>query len=544
MLCNYYKYEKKAKCLAVIAAFGLVSTCWLMPVSYGAPQEVDNQPTVVVSQYQFGGQNLVADTDLATLIKDSVGKPATFKDLEQKADIITRYLRSKGYFVAFAYIPAQDFANGKIDIAIEPGRYDQVIINNQTKIDNDAIKRELGKVTSGAIVEKAALERAVWLIGDLAGAEAKTALQAGSKPGTTTLTINVVPKGKETWGYVGVDNGGYRYTGRYEYTALVNWANPFKEGDLLTASGLYTGKGQSGGSLSYTTPVWEQGSRIGISYARSQYLLGGAFAILGATGTADTTSLSYQKNFLRSRNANWYGQVRFDYKELHDEVQSIKRDRRKHSNNWVAGINGDTLDTWQGGGANTYSLTYTKGNLNLRDATERNEDAEPMTGLHTAGSFSKYNLNLTRLQQIRERVALYLTYGYQGANKNLDASEKLSLGGPYGVRAYPAGEASGDEGWTGMAELRYNLPNKEGAKNAYQLITFVDAGSIKENKYPLASSTQANRRSLYGMGVGVNWSQEDNWAARLHYSWKLGSELAQSDTDRSGRFWFQLYRFF
>ena len=167
-----------------------------------------------------------------------------------------------------------------------------------------------------------------------------------------------------------------------------------------------------------------------------------------------------------------------------------------------------------------------------------------MNGLHTAGSFSKYNLNLTRLQQIRERVALYLTYGYQWANKNLDSSEKLSLGGPYGVRAYPVGEASGDEGWIGMAELRYNLPNKEGAKNTYQLITFVDAGSIKENKYPLPGSTQANRRSLYGMGVGVNWSQENNGAARLHYSWKLGSELAQSDTDRSGRFWFQLYRFF
>ena len=545
---NYSKKEKRLRKLVAAVAFGLISTNWFIPLGHAASQETSatqQQHTVVVRQYHFSGQSVVADSELTALLADSIGKAATLKDLEKNADIITRYLRSKGYFVAFAYIPGQDFANGKIDIAIEPGRYDQIIIKNQTKIHDDAIRRELGAVTSGALVEKAALERAIWLIGDLAGAEAKTALQAGSQPGTTTLTINVSPKGKETWGYVGVDNGGYRYTGRYEYTALVNWANPLQEGDLLTASGLYTGKGQSGGSLSYTTPVWDQGSRIGISYARSHYLLGDNFADLGVTGTADTTSISYQKNFQRSRNANWYGQIRFDFKDLQDEIQSFGQNYRKHSNNWVVGINGDTLDTWQGGGANTYSLTHTRGNLDLRDPIQRAIDASPSYGgLQTAGTFGKYNLNLTRLQQVRERLALYLTYGYQWADKNLDSSEKMYLGGPNGIRAYPAGEASGDEGWIGMAELRYNLPAKEGAKDIYQLITFIDGGSVYQNKHPLAISTDSNRRSLYGMGVGINWSRENNWAARLHYAWKLGSEEAQSDTDRSGRLWFQLYKFF
>lgn len=538
-----HRYGKKTRKIAIIAVALLMGTGLFMPAGHAAGQGGDS-PTVVVSQYRFsGGQELATDSDLAALLDDSIGKPATIKDLEQQADSITRYLRSKGYFVAFAYIPAQDFANGQINIAIEPGRYDQVIINNATKIHDNAIKRELGKVASGAIVEKKSLERAVWLIGDLAGAEAKTSLQAGSQPGTTTLTINVKPEGKETWGYVGVDNGGYRYTGRTQYTALVNRANPFKEGDLLTVSGLYTGNGQKNGSISYTTPALDQGSRFGISYARSNYLLGGPFTVLGITGTADTLSLSYQKNLQRSRNANWYGQIRFDSKDLKDEVELLNYKSRKHANNWVIGINGDTLDTWQGGGSNTYSFTYTKGDLDLRDADSRLADADAVTGLHTNGSFGKYNLNFTRLQHIRERLALYLTYSYQWADENLDPSEKMYLGGPYGVRAYPVGEASGDEGWMGMAELRWNLPAKEGAKDTWQLITFVDAGSVSQSKYPLAISTESNRRSLSGMGVGVNWSRENNWAARLHYSWKLGSEEAQSDDDKSGRFWFQLYKF-
>ena len=543
MISEYYRYKQIYKQLAAIMACGIISFTCFVSHGHANSQEEPPQPFVTVSQYRFSGQNPVTEDELAGLLADSVGKPATLSELEKKAGNITRYLRSKGYFVAFAYIPPQSFADGKIEIAIEPGRYDRIIINNQTKVRDEAIRRELGKVASGAVVEKAALERAVWLIGDLAGAEAKTSLQAGSQPGTTTLTVNVVAKGNPTWGYVGVDNGGYRYTGCYQYTTLVNRANPLHEGDLLTVSGLYTGEGQSGGSISYTTPVWDQGSRIGISYARSYYLLGKQFAFLDATGTADTLSLSYQKNFQRSRNANWYGELRFESKELHNEVLKLGK-RRKQSDNWVVGIRGDTLDTWQGGGASTYSFTYTRGELDLRHADDRVNDADPVYGPRTAGSFGKYNLNLTRLQQLHDRLALYLTYGYQWAGKNLDASEKLSLGGPFGVRAYPTGEASGDEGWNGMAELRWNLHAEEGERNVYQLIAFVDGGSVSEYKNPPPAETGPNRRSLYGAGVGVNWSHEDNWAARLHYAWKLGSEDAQSDTDKSGRLWFQLYRFF
>ena len=69
---------------------------------------------------------------------------------------------------------------------------------------------------------------------------------------------------------------------------------------------------------------------------------------------------------------------------------------------------------------------------------------EPMQRLNdavtgrTAGHFGKWNLDLTRLQHIDDRLALYLSYSRQWAEKNLDSSEKFSLGGPSGVRAIPS----------------------------------------------------------------------------------------------------------
>lgn len=541
MVCGKRMGKKALRRWAMAAALALAGCGggWLPQAQAAQPA----QQTLLVRRVEFGAQPLVEESELRAFTKGMVGKTPNFGDLQRKADEITRYLRSKGYFVAFAYLPAQDFARGKVQIAIEPGRYDEILIDNQTKIHDKAIRRELGKVRSGELVRKDTLERAVWLIGDMAQAEAKTTLKAGREPGTTTLILHVRPKGETTWGYVGFDNGGYRHTGRYEYSALINRANARKEGDLLTASVLTTFKGQDGGSLSYTTPVWNQGSRIGVSYARTTYSLGGPFEAMGATGDADTLSFSYEKNYLRTRSANWWGEARFELKKLRDKIDALHDDSRKRSHNWVLGLRGDTRDNWQGGGVNNYALRYTRGELKLKDDVSKILDIDPDYGRHTEGVFGKLNFDFSRLQQVRERVALWASYRRQWSDKNLDSSEKLSLGGPYGVRAYPVGEASGDQGWLGALELRYNLPDKEGAKNTWQLIAFLDGGSVQMNRRPTAS-TGENHRSLYGAGVGVNWSQEDNWAGRLHYAWKLGSEDAVSDRDHSGRLWFQLYRFF
>lgn len=44
------------------------------------------------------------------------------------------------------------------------------------------------------------------------------------------------------------------------------------------------------------------------------------------------------------------------------------------------------------------------------------------------------------------------------ASKSLDSSEKCALGGAEGVRAYPHGESSADEGCVANVELRYAIP--------------------------------------------------------------------------------------
>ena len=541
-----YKREKRAGVQRVgehtvrlfLASCTTMTLC--APAALAAEEFAPAQERIWAARYTFSGENPVTEKELADVLAKYRHTEMTLSELEARAEELTKYLRAKGYFVAFAYLAPQNFKDGVVDFTIVPGHYDQIIVDNESYLNEASIRREIG-ISSNDLVKKGTLNRGVWLTNDLSRVEANTQLKAGSRQGTTDLVVSVKNKGKRMWGYVGFDNGGYRYTGRYQYSVFVNYASPFREGDLLSVGGVLSNGGMWSGSASYSTPVAKQGERVGVSYVRSHYTLGGAFSALDYTGTAETLSLYWRHNFKRSRDVNIYGTIRFDLKSLEDEAKSMVYSNPKSARSWVFGVNGDSLDRFWTSGRNTFALNYTQGNLSIDDPVQRVYDEA--TG-RTAGHFGKWNLELTRLQHVSERVSLYLSYHRQWAEKNLDPSEKISLGGPNGVRAYPLGEASGDDGWRWTSELRWNLPTREGDSNVWQLIAFADGGHAHIYHNGLAGYTGPAGRSLYGAGVGVNWSNQANWVARAHYAWKLGDENALSDTDRSGRFWFQIYKFF
>ena len=82
----------------------------------------------------------------------------------------------------------------------------------------------------------------------------------------------------------------------------------------------------------------------------------------------------------------------------------------------------------------------------------------------------------------------------QWSNKNLDASERLAIGGAYAVRAYPVGEGAGDRVWFAQFELRYPFEN-------FTPFILYDLGRARVNANPW-DSTSDSTRSLAGMGLG------------------------------------------
>ena len=164
--------------------------------------------------------------------------------------------------------------------------------------------------------------------------------------------------------------------------------------------------------------------------------------------------------------------------------------------------------------------------------------------------FDKTLINFYYSQWINENLNFKTSGLAQFSNKNLDSSEQLSLGGITGVRAYPSGEASGDQGYKLTAELQTNL--SEFLNNDVSATLFYDYGRIQQYKDPSnITLTTPNKYSLSGWGVAFDFNPNQDFSLSLVFSKTLGSNDGKSNTgmnsdgrDDDSRTWLLLsYKF-
>jgi hemolysin activation/secretion protein len=491
---------------------------------------------ILVKTLEVKGNSLFTESELVALTGFVPGSELTLGDLQGMAAKITQRYRSAGYFVAQAYVPAQDIKNNIVTIAVTEGRYGAVTLHNRSNLSDSVARRSLAGIDSGAPIVLAPLEERLLLLSDLPGVQVSSTLAPGTAPGTSDLIVDIAP-GARVSGSVDADNAGNRYTGEYRVGATLNLNDPLGLGDVASLRLLTSGRGLKYGRAAWQVPVGR--AEVGVAYSWLDYSLGREFESLQAHGTAQVASVYGRYALVRSRNDNLYAQLEFDAKKFHDQVDITPAVTDKRSRVLMASLLGDHRDTLGGGGADSYAVTWSSGHLDIETPSARAADA---LAARTNGHFDKLTFNAMRLQSLGGPFSLYAALSGQIASKNLDVSEKMELGGMNAVRAYPEGEAYADQGLLATIEGRYDLPRPAAMRGQVQLVAFVDAGSVTLNKQPWAPGE--NHRTLSGAGVGVNWGEAGNFLARAYYARKIGSEHALSAPDKSGRFWVQLVKYF
>ena len=149
----------------------------------------------------------------------------------------------------------------------------------------------------------------------------------------------------------------------------------------------------------------------------------------------------------------------------------------------------------------SFGAVYTRGNSDQRNALALASDSVTR---RIQGDFSKLSYKLGWLSKLPQSWSLNANLRGQLAGDNLDSSEQFSLGGVNGIRAYPTGEGSGDEGW--LASL--NLGKKFSDTLSAHL--FYDAGSIRQHhdtwaNWNASNPGLSNTYSLKGAGAGLDW---------------------------------------
>lgn len=489
---------------------------------------------VLVKDFTIDGQDIYSEDTLKALLADKKGKELSFKDIQDGADRITRYFRQKGYIVAKTYIPPQDVTAGIVHYHVEVGRFDAPSIMNKTNIRDSAIRKQAQAVKEGEYVTRDKLERAVWLVSDMAGADARVALSRGSQPGTVKLDMTVEPYvGKH--GLVSADNYGSRAMGYNEYSLDYDFWNPARNGDHLMASISTTGRHMFNWGTNYIMPLAKDGLKLTVGYNVFSYDMGDEWAMYKGLGTSRVTSLGLDYAIRRSRRHNLYTGLRFEHSEIKDEYRAYDATYGdKTGNALVLSLYGDDQDT---AGMTDWRLDWKLGHINNRAFHSDNIYARWMAGdPDTNGDYSKIRGHIERHQNINERSYLLLSAYGQYAFTPLDSSEHFSLGGPYGVKAYPTSEGSGDSGYITRAEYRWLIP-LEAHDQQLQLAFYAEHGGVWIDRNGGDSGTK-NHRNLQGAGIGIIWQRWQDWFIRADYAWKLGAEDPVSDTSHNnGRFW-------
>jgi outer membrane protein assembly factor BamA len=99
----------------------------------------------------------------------------------------------------------------------------------------------------------------------------------------------------------------------------------------------------------------------------------------------------------------------------------------------------------------------------------------------------------------------------QLANRNLDASEKLGVGGPNAVRAFRADEGSVDDGAVFNLGLYKRIPVATGHQVQFGIFSDFAIGRVNHNPWPFWESSYvgipnvSNRRILSGYGLSLDW---------------------------------------
>ena len=436
---------------------------------------------------------------------------------------LTQYAREHGYPAAAAYLPPQTHSDGTLTIRILAGRYGKITVENNAVVSDAQLKRLAHALKEGAPIEGKPLETALYNIAALGGIEAAGLLSPGTAFGTSDLTIRV-KDGKRQSYVLYSENYGSEPSGRYRFGLQGSFENLTKSGDRLNLGLTLSNKDLHNYSISYSHPVGADGTVLGIGVSRMDYELSGAFRTLGAEGKADTLSLFGTTPLWRTAQSSLAVSYGWDWRRLKDEYKKNGMELEKHSSTFHIGLKGEERQyrtSW------SYDLTGYCGHLGADSDWARRQ----MKRAGTEGRFTKAVFNLNLRHEISDRWNISLKAQAQKAGTNLDSSEEIYLGGANGVRAYPQGEASGDNGYLTNLELSYrtDVPN-------LVLSTYFDMGRVQ-----YANDGKDGSETLKGWGIGVTYSRPGDYFLRLDWARRIGlANNASDDAKAKNRLWFMV----
>ncbi len=402
----------------------------------------------------------------------------TINMFEDVADTVTRFYRSKGFFLARAYIPEQTVKNGVVTLRVVETTLGEIAFKGNHLYTNE----QLGKPFSGMVgkaIYRNTIESALFTLNDYPGLTAGGIFGPGSKPGTAAMLVDV--NETPSSGYVSFDNYGSVYTGENRLRLNYQLNNSLHRAehmnfDLLTT---ISAKHSIYGDFDYDEPVFNNKYKTGGGVSVNTFAVGKQLADLNITGTSQIAYGFIGKQMWRKRDSRMFTSLRLSLKKATSKIAGNtdgldKLTVLKLSNDYSAHTH------FLGNAYHELNISLSVGLpsfLGSMDSTGSGTSTRTGgSGAHAGGNFTKITLSYNRLQQLNRLQSILYRFDSQYTSNLLTSLEQFSLGGPDTVRSYPVADALTDRGafysveW--IAKSSPDIPRTW--LNKLQLSLFVD----------------------------------------------------------------------
>ncbi len=489
--------------------------------------------TFVVSGFQLEGSTVFTNEDFADLFAEYSGRPITFNKLLQLRAAVTQRYIDAGYLTSGAFIPPQTLAGGIVTVQVIEGVIDDIEVVGTRRLKPGYIRSRLGLAARPPISTNALLEGLQRLQIDPLIGTVSADLQAGVKPGTSILRVEVTEADSFAL-TVGIDNGRSPNIGSIRRQLNLAEGNVSGLGDRASLSYSNT-DGSNSLDFSYSIPVSPHNTRVNVDagIAKSR-VIDQPFDVLNISSTAYYYEVGVTHPLIETPTQELSLGLAFSHKE--NQTRLGIDDIGPFPLSPGADENGETRVS-----AVRFSQAWTQRSQQqvLAARSQFNLGVGILNATENAGDepdsqFFSWRTQGQWVRLLGKDALFFLRSDVQLSANSLLSSEQFGLGGQQTVRGYRQDALLRDNGALLSAEARFPIL-RFSEDSVVQVTPFLDTGAAWNSK-----DTPAGNNVLVATGVGLLWQQNDNLSARLDWGIPLVSIDSSGDSLQDSGIYFSL----
>lgn len=489
-----------------------------------APQAplVDNSSRFYLHKVRFEGGTLYPLSDLRDNYQHLVDHEVSVAELLEATQRLTRRYQQDGYLLSYAYLPPQDFADGRVLVVLVEGYISDSALQGDIGPASVYLDTLAGKLKTERPLTRQSLERYTALMNRVPGVTVEAQVVPGDTDGANTL--NVQARRKPFSARLDLSEGS-----REDFQTL-----------LSASSNAQTALAEQVSFSALTPPGDLHEHYYRLDYAQYVDAQGTQLNLSAASFRGDSSARVRLNNGTDLRQ-----QRKYDHYSV-----GLSQTLIAAPNEWlgVAGrlyVTNDDTD-YQAIGLPQKTSTHTDLRAVAFEGDWRQSDAGQLRIL-SAGAYQGMDylgadtdgdidldflhLRVSGLQSNRffDQWQGVVSAALHWSNDSLPDSERVVFGGQTFARGYPVDQASGDKGWGVAYELNYSFRHDSDWLKLVQPYAVVDAARSWFNELEIRDS----RLSSAALGVRMGDGRSYNLSLEAA---KPMSDIALDSLDRQPRF--------